>query len=200
MLPSSTVFLTFSLFMNIHNLFSTLFETIISLIIFMFDKVFAYLQNRSADILLFWRDCLTRWIWLLMTCMVSSRINRGRGQFFFCSNDFVTQIVFFSRYKIIGTHKKLKKWHRPQFRLKTNHTFHQKPNPSCEIVPLMSVYLLLRLQYPGHNFTYVAVHVTRKDISHSKHIQVYHSTMGIEPLPRVFGKFVQDIQNARQKE
>ncbi len=89
--------------------------------------------------------------------------------------------------------KKFKKWPRPLLRPKTNHTFHQKSNPSCGIVPLMSIYLLVRLQYPGHNFTYVAVHVTRKDISHSKHIQVYHCTPGIEPLPRVFGKFVYHI-------
>ena len=30
------------------------------------------------------RDCLKRWFWLLMTCMVSSiGLNRGRGQYFY---------------------------------------------------------------------------------------------------------------------
>jgi hypothetical protein len=40
------------------------------------------------------RDCLTRWIWLLMTCMVSSR---PFFKFFSCSNDFIIQkSVFFA--------------------------------------------------------------------------------------------------------
>jgi hypothetical protein len=37
---------------------------------------------------------------------------------------------------MIGAHKKLKKWLRPLFRPKTNHTCPQKPNPSRETVPL----------------------------------------------------------------
>jgi hypothetical protein len=40
------------------------------------------------------------------------------------------------QYKIIGAPKKLKKWPRPLFRPKTNHAYHQKPNPSHETVPL----------------------------------------------------------------
>jgi hypothetical protein len=42
--------------------------------------------------------CLTRWIWLLMTCVVVLGLNRGRGQFldfFMCSNYFITQKVYF---------------------------------------------------------------------------------------------------------
>jgi hypothetical protein len=30
---------------------------------------------------LYERDCITRWIWLLTTCMVGFRLNRGRGNF-----------------------------------------------------------------------------------------------------------------------
>jgi hypothetical protein len=37
--------------------------------------------------------------------------------------------------KIIGAPKKFKKWHRPLFRPRTNHTCHQKPNRSRETVP-----------------------------------------------------------------
>jgi hypothetical protein len=46
------------------------------------------------------KDCLTRWIGLLMTCMVSSRPKYGTRpvlNFFRCSNDFITQKVYFSR-------------------------------------------------------------------------------------------------------
>ncbi len=42
-------------------------------------------------------------------------------------------------YKIIGAHKKCKKWPRLLLRPKTNqsnHTCHQKPNPSRQTVPL----------------------------------------------------------------
>ncbi len=45
------------------------------------------------------RDCLTRWIWLLMTFLVSSRPQLGTRPFFklfSCSNDFITQKVYFS--------------------------------------------------------------------------------------------------------
>jgi hypothetical protein len=42
----------------------------------------------------------------------------------------------FLRYKIIGALKKFKKLPRPLFSPKTNHTCHQKPNPSRETVPL----------------------------------------------------------------
>jgi hypothetical protein len=41
-----------------------------------------------------------RWIWLLMTCMVGSRPKYRTGLFFElfrCSNDFITQKVYFSR-------------------------------------------------------------------------------------------------------
>jgi hypothetical protein len=40
-----------------------------------------------------------RWIWLLMTFMVSSRPKQRTGHFklFRCSNDFITQKVYFSR-------------------------------------------------------------------------------------------------------
>jgi hypothetical protein len=37
---------------------------------------------------------------------------------------------------IMEAPKKFKKWPRPLFRLKTNHSCHQKSNPSCEKVPL----------------------------------------------------------------
>ncbi len=46
------------------------------------------------------RDCLTRWIWRLMTCMVSSRpkkMTRRVFKFLRCSNVFITEKVFFSR-------------------------------------------------------------------------------------------------------
>jgi hypothetical protein len=36
--------------------------------------------------------------------------------------------------------RKRKKWARPQFRPKTNHTCHQKPNPSRETVHLNACY------------------------------------------------------------
>ncbi len=42
-------------------------------------------------------------------------------------------------YKIIGAPKKFKKWPRPLFSPKTNHTRHQKPNPSRETVPLKAI-------------------------------------------------------------
>jgi hypothetical protein len=42
----------------------------------------------------------------------------------------------FLQYKIIGAIKKFKKWSRPLFRPKTNHTGHQTPNPPRETVPL----------------------------------------------------------------
>jgi hypothetical protein len=53
-----------------------------------------------ADTIL--RDCLTRWICLLMTCMVNLCLNTvGDGPFFAiffsCFNDFITQKVYFSR-------------------------------------------------------------------------------------------------------
>jgi hypothetical protein len=38
--------------------------------------------------------------------------------------------------KIIGAHKKFKKWPHSLFRPKTNHTCHQKPDPSRETAPL----------------------------------------------------------------
>ncbi len=40
-------------------------------------------------------------------------------------------------YKIIGAPNKFKKWPRPLFRPKTNHTYHQKPHPTRETVPLI---------------------------------------------------------------
>jgi hypothetical protein len=40
-----------------------------------FTKIETHKLNR-------WRGCLTRWIWLLMTCMVSSRPKKGTGNFF----------------------------------------------------------------------------------------------------------------------
>jgi hypothetical protein len=46
------------------------------------------------------RDCLTRWIWLLMTCNASSRPKKGTRPVFKlcrCSNAFITQKVHFSR-------------------------------------------------------------------------------------------------------
>jgi hypothetical protein len=39
-------------------------------------------------------------------------------------------------YKIIRAPKKFKNWPRPLFKPITNHTCHQKPNPSRETVPL----------------------------------------------------------------
>ncbi len=47
-----------------------------------------------------YRDCLTSWICLLMTCMVSSRPKKGTGPFrtfFRCSNDFIMQKVYLLR-------------------------------------------------------------------------------------------------------
>ncbi len=43
------------------------------------------------------RDCLTRWIWLLMIRLASSRPKLGTGPFFRCSNDFISQKVYFLR-------------------------------------------------------------------------------------------------------
>jgi hypothetical protein len=46
------------------------------------------------------RDCLKRWIWLMRTCMVSSRPKEGMRpvlKLFRCSNDIITQKVYFSR-------------------------------------------------------------------------------------------------------
>jgi hypothetical protein len=40
------------------------------------------------------------------------------------------------QYKILGAPKKFKKWPCPLFRPKTNHTCHQKQNPSRKTVPL----------------------------------------------------------------
>jgi hypothetical protein len=40
------------------------------------------------------------------------------------------------QYKIIGAPKKFKKWSRPLFKPKTNHSCHQKPNSSRETIPL----------------------------------------------------------------
>jgi hypothetical protein len=51
-------------------------------------------------ILFYYRDCLTRWIWLLVTCMISPRLEYGTRpfvKFFSCSNDFITPKVYFSR-------------------------------------------------------------------------------------------------------
>jgi hypothetical protein len=42
--------------------------------------------------------------------------------------------------KIIVAPKKFKKWPRPLFRPKTNHTCRQKPNPSRVTVPLIVVF------------------------------------------------------------
>jgi hypothetical protein len=54
----------------------------------------------------------------------------------------------FLRYKTIIKSlqhlKNLKKWPRPLFRPRTNHTCHQKPNPSCETVPLYEIKYLKR--------------------------------------------------------
>jgi hypothetical protein len=51
--------------------------------------------------------------------------------------------IHFLLYKIIGAPKELKKWPHTLFRSKTNHTWHQKPNPSCETVPLSTGYELI---------------------------------------------------------
>ncbi len=40
-------------------------------------------------------------------------------------------------YKITGAPKRFQKWPCPLFRPNTNHTCHQKPNPSRETVPLI---------------------------------------------------------------
>ncbi len=42
----------------------------------------------------------------------------------------------FLRYQIIGAPKKFRNWPRPLFTPITDHTCHQKPNPSRETIPL----------------------------------------------------------------
>jgi hypothetical protein len=45
------------------------------------------------------KDCITRWIWLLMTYMVSLRSNiLTFFNIFSCSTNFITQKVYFSRF------------------------------------------------------------------------------------------------------
>jgi hypothetical protein len=60
-------------------------------------------------------------------------LNRGGGKFFRCSNDFITQKVYFS---LLMRVKKFKNWPRPLFGPRADHACHQKPNPSRETVPL----------------------------------------------------------------
>jgi hypothetical protein len=43
----------------------------------------------------------------------------------------------FLHYKSIGATKNVKNWSRPLFRPRTDHAYHQKPNPSREAVPLI---------------------------------------------------------------
>jgi hypothetical protein len=69
---------------------------------FMYHSIFSFLKRISL------KELFTRWIWILMTCMVSSRHTKGTGpffKFFRCSNDFITKKVY---------------------------KCHQKPNPSCK--------------------------------------------------------------------
>ncbi len=56
--------------------------------------------------------------------------------------------MHFLQYKIIGAHKKFRKWPRPLFMPKTNHTCHQKSNQSGETVPLIMLSACTLSRFP----------------------------------------------------
>ncbi len=59
--------------------------------------------NEKLDTDPHYRDCLTRWIWFLMTCMICSRPKQGTRpvfKFFRSSNDFVFLVFIFLNFKV----------------------------------------------------------------------------------------------------